>query len=287
MTDVLASESLVDAWSFPPVPLVVAAVAVAFFLHGWRRLHARRAGLAPWSRIPLFLAGVLVMLLAIVSPLDPIGERYLQSAHMLQHVVVADLGVVLVLLAVRGPLAFFMLPRPLLAPLARLLVLRRLARFLLRPAVAYAVWVAVLAGWHVPALYEAALHARLWHDLQHGTFLLAGILVWTQIVGLSRHGLTPSERLGYTALVFWTGQLLAYAILFSFTPLYPTYEAEQVRLLGLSPLMDQKIAGLVMMLEQTATLGTAFVVLVLASRRAQREGARAAPHGSPAPSGSR
>ena len=76
---------------------------------------------------------------------------------MLQHVLIADLGIALTLVAVRGPLALFFLPRDLLAPLARVRVLRRALAFLLRPAVAISLWVATLVAWHVPALYEAAL----------------------------------------------------------------------------------------------------------------------------------
>jgi cytochrome c oxidase assembly factor CtaG len=280
---VLATENLWRAWSFQPLPVVAGLLATGFFLHGWRRLRRRRAELAPWSRIPLFVGGVLVTVLAIVSPIDRIGERYLQSVHMLQHVLIADLGIALMLLAVRGPLTVFFLPRNLLAPLARVDRLRRLLRFLLRPGISYAVWLIVLVGWHVPVFYEAALHNRLWHDLEHLSFILGGTLVWTQIIDPSRHHrLTLGERVGYTALVFWTGQILAYIILFDFRPLFSTYADQPVRLLGLSPLTDQKLAGLVMMLEQTATVGLAFVLLLLASRRQLGGRAVTVTHGQPA-----
>ena len=138
MGAVLATENLWRAWSFQPVVIGGGLVAIAFFLHGWRRLHRRRADLAPWTRIPLFVAGVIVTVLAIVSPIDAIGERYLQSVHMLQHVLIADLGIALTVVAVRGPLTVFFLPRDLLVPLARVGWLRRLLRFLLRPGISYA-----------------------------------------------------------------------------------------------------------------------------------------------------
>ena len=268
MHTVLATENLWRAWSFQPLVIGAGLVAIAFFLHGWVRLHRRRAGLAPWTRIPLFVAGVLVTVLAIVSPIDAIGESYLQSVHMLQHVLIADLGLMLTVVAVRGPLIVFFLPRDLLVPLARIAWLRRLLRFLLRPGVSYAVWVVVLVSWHVPRFYEAALHNHYWHDLMHLSFVVGGLLVWTQIIDPSRHHrLTLSERVGYTALVFWTGQIMAYVILFDPTTLFPTYADQPVRLLGLSPLTDQKLAGVVMMVEQAATVGLAFVLLLLASRR--------------------
>ena len=165
-----------------------------------------------------------ITVLAIVSPIDAIGERYLQSVHMLQHVLIADLGIALTVVAVRGPLCVFFLPRDLLVPLARLDWLRRLLRFVLRPGVSYAIWVVALVAWHIPRFYEAALDDRYWHDLMHASFVVGGLLVWTQIIDPSRHHrLTLGERLGFTALVFWTGQIMAYVILFDFRPLFSTY----------------------------------------------------------------
>ena len=268
----LASESLWWAWSFQPVVIGGGLVAIAFFLHGWARLHRRRADLAPWTRIPLFVTGVVATVLAIVSPMDAIGESYLQSVHMLQHILIADLGIALTVVAIRGPLTVFFLPRDLLVPLARTAWLRRTLRFLLRPGISYAVWVAALVVWHVPRFYEAALHNRLWHDLMHLSFIVAGILIWTQIVDPSRHErLTLGERLGFTALVFWTGQVLAYVIVFDYEPLFPSYVEQPVRLLGLSPLTDQKLAGVAMMVEQILTVGLAFVLLLRANHRRRAE----------------
>ena len=268
----LATENLWRAWSFQPLVLGAGTVAIGFFLHGWYRLRRRSADLAPWTRIPLFVSGVLVTVLAIVSPIDAIGEEYLQSAHMLQHVLIADLGIALTLLAVRGPLTVFFLPRDLLVPLARTASIRGTLRFLLRPGVSYTLWVGVLVAWHIPRLYEAALRNNAVHDLMHVSFVVGGLLIWTQIIDPSRHArLSLSERLGYTALVFWTSQVIAYVIVFDPTPLFPTYVDQPIRLLGLSPLTDQKLAGVVMMVEQTATVGIAFVLLLRASHRRQAE----------------
>jgi cytochrome c oxidase assembly factor CtaG len=263
-----ASEDLWTAWSFDPLVLAAAAVAVAFFVQGWRRLHARRPDLAPWTRIPLFVAGVAIVVLGIVSPLDAIAEEYLQSAHMLQHVLIADLGVVLALLAVRGPLSLFFVPRDLLAPLARSEPLRRGLSFLLSPRVAVPFWVGVLVAWHVPALYEAALQHPALHRLEHLSFALVGALVWTLVIDPSGHRrLTLSGRIAVAAVLFWIGQLLAYPFVFGFEPYYDVYAEQPDRLLGLSPLADQKLAGVVMMVEQALTLGVALVVLVRTARR--------------------
>lgn len=263
-----ASGSYWTAWSPDPIALSLALVAVAFFLHGWRRLHRRRPDLAPWTRIPLFLAGVTIVLLGIASPLDAIAEEQLQSAHMLQHVLIADLGIALTLVAVRGPLAFFFLPRDLLVPLARMRPLRRALSFVLRPRVAIPLWLGVLVVWHVPRFYEAALTNPLVHRLEHLSFVVVGLLVWTLIVDPARHGrLTVGERIGVVALVFWAGQILAYVMVFATTPFYGTYAEVDDRLLGISALTDQKLAGVVMMVEQALTLGVAFVLLLGEARR--------------------
>jgi putative membrane protein len=263
-----APDDLWTAWSFDPLVLAAAAVAVAFFLHGWRRLHRRRPELASWTRIPLFLTGVVIVVLGIVSPLDAIAEAYLQSAHMLQHVLIADLGVVLALLAVRGPLSLFFLPSDLLAPLARSQLLRRGLSFLSSPRVAVPLWVGVLVAWHVPALYEAALQRPALHRVEHLSFVLVGALVWTLMIDPSAHRrLTLSGRIALVAGLFWMGQLLAYPFVFGFEPYYDVYAEQPERILGLSPLADQKLAGVVMMVEQALTLGVALVVLVRTARR--------------------
>jgi putative membrane protein len=259
-----------STWSLDPLVLTLAVVSIVFFLQGWRRLHRRRPDLAPWTRIPLFLAGVAVVLVGVVSPLDTIAEEDLQSAHMLQHVLIADLGIALTLLAVRGPLAYFFLPRDLLVPLARTRPLRRGLAFLLRPKVAIPLWLTVLVVWHIPAFYEAALTNPLVHRLEHLSFILVGLLVWTLILDPARHGrLTVGERIGVVALLFWSGQLLAYVMVFATTPFYDAYVEVDDRLLGISALTDQKLAGVVMMVEQALTLGVAFVLLLREARRTQ------------------
>jgi putative copper resistance protein D len=264
-------------WSPSPLVLVGAAVALVFFFLGFRRLRARgRADLAPWSRAAIFVAGVGITVLALVSPIDTVGEDSLLSVHMLQHVLIADLGVALTLVAVRGPLSVFFLPRDLLVPLARSSMLRRLFAFLLRPGVSLGVWAVLVIGWHLPPMYELALRSPVAHTFEHLGFIVGGLLVWTQIIDPTGHRrLTLGARIGFVALVYWTGQVLAYALAFAPNPLYDTYADQPTRLLGLSPLADQRLAAAVMMVEQTITLGTAFALLFRAHRRSmlQRPGA--------------
>jgi cytochrome c oxidase assembly factor CtaG len=264
------SGDLWRAWSPDILVLAASALALTFFVLGWWRLRRRRKELAPWSRLALFAAGVGAILVGIVSPLDAIAEEYLQSAHMLQHVLIADVGVALIVVALRGPLSVFFLPPRLLAPLARRGSLRALLAFLLRPVVAIPLWLVVLVAWHLPPLYEAALRHPLPHRVQHLSFVVVGLLVWTLIIDPTRHGrLTIGERAGLVALLFWIGQLMSYVMVFSTAPFYDIYADAPRRLLGLSPLTDQKLAGVVMMIEQLVVFGLAFALLLRQARRTE------------------
>ncbi len=266
-----AHGSLWRAWSFDPLVLLAAAAALGCFAQGFRRLRRRRASLVPWSRAVLFVAGIVAVLAGLVSPLDAVAEEYLQSAHMLQHVLIADLGVALTLLATRGPLAVFFLPPGLLAPLARSRALRLGLSTVLRPRVALPFWLAAAIVWHIPALYEAALDRPVVHVLEHLTFLVAGALVWTLIIDPARHGrLTIGGRIAVAALLFWVSQALAYVTAFAFAPRYARYAEQPERLLGLSPLADQRLAAVVMMVEQTLTIGIALALLLRTARAQAR-----------------
>jgi cytochrome c oxidase assembly factor CtaG len=283
-TPVPVSE-LGSAWE--PVPAVLAGAALAAVLYGQAFVRLRRRGrpdLASTGRAVAFASGLALLVLALVSPLDAIGEGYLLSAHMLQHVLIGDAAVALMLLGLTGPLLFFLLPRPALGQLARSRRARAVLRTLARPAVALGIWALVYAVWHVPAVYDSAAGSQALHDLEHVSFVLAGVLVWYQLLGPARRGsLSRPGRLAFAVGMFAAGQILSMVLIFSFSPLYPLYADQPERLLGLSPLMDQRLAGLVMMVEQIVTLGTFAAFVLLATSRLQRDRAKAALTPEPRP----
>jgi putative membrane protein len=248
------------AWSAPPVVLSLTAASAVLFAQGWLRLRRRgRRDLADWKRAVLFAVGLLVVLAGLVSPIHTIGENHLLSVHMLQHVLIGDLGVALTVGAVRGPLLVFQLPPRVLAPIARDRDVRAVLSFLLRPPVAFGLWGVNLAVWHIPSVYTSAvLHPAL-HDLEHACFVIAGLLVWTLLIDPgSHHRLSTGGRIALAVAIFAAGQVLTDVLVFSFHPLYPLYRGAY----GLSASSDQKLAGLVMMAEQLLTLGTLVFVLI-------------------------
>ena len=247
-----------NEWRFDPVVLAGAAVALALYAQAWLRLRRRERRAHPL----LFAAGVAVAVLAIVSPLDAVAENQLLSAHMAQHLLLGDLAPLLVVLALRGPVAFFLLPPSALRPLARAAPARRLAAALLRPEVAFAVWAGSLAAWHVPQAYDAALAHPALHALEHATLFLGGLLLWTQIVDPTRRGhLGPGRRAAVAALALLAGAVLSETLLAA-GPLYDHYAHIADRPFGLTQATDQSRAALLMMAEQLATLGAAAAILL-------------------------
>jgi cytochrome c oxidase assembly factor CtaG len=242
------------------IPVIAAAVAALLFLQAVVRLRRRgRADLAGWDRIALFGAGLAVTLFALVGPLDRLADDKLLSAHMGQHVLIGDLGPALMVAALRGPLLVFFLPAAVLAPLARNARVRTVLGTLLRPRVAFSLWAANLAIWHVPYLYDLALRHEKLHDFEHVCWVFCGFLVWTLLVDPGSHRrLSVGGRVALAAAMFAAGQILTDVLVFSFTPLYPFYHGAY----GISAVTDQQLSGIVMMVEQLVTLGTC-VALIL------------------------
>lgn len=221
-------------------PVAAASVAVLLFGRGFRRVRRRRfAREAGWDRAALFGAGVAAGLVAILAFHQAAEER--ASAHMLQHVLLGDVAPALLVVAIRGPLAVAVVPL-----VVRRVLTSRGARALLRPAPSLALWAGLLWFWHLPPVYDAALAFEWLHPLQHASFLLGGLLLWNQLVDPLRRGvLSLWGSLGYALVAMVVAQMLTALLILSYRPLY-----------AYSSTADQGLAGLIMALEQFATLGT-------------------------------
>ena len=280
----MPSADLSASWETPPAVLIAAVLAVALFAQAFVRLRRRRPDHAPWTRTLLFGAGLALSVLPLVSPLDEAGDERLLSAHMLQHVLIGDAAIALLVVAVRGPLVFFLLPPGVLRPLAALRPLRALLSLLLRPLVSLGLWAVAIVVWHVPRIYDYAAAHRLVHDLQHLSFVAAGLLAWTQLVDPARHGrLLRPQRIFFALGMLAFAQPIVDVLLFSSSPKYGRYAHPADRLFGLSPLTDQRLAGVVMMTEQLLTLGICVALLLRPYLQQRRERARrpALSHESP------
>jgi cytochrome c oxidase assembly factor CtaG len=270
-------DGLWSAWSPDAPALVAVALAAALlYLAAWRRLRRRgRADLAPAWRAAAFLGGLAVLVLALVSPLDEIGERYLLSAHMAQHLLIGDIAPLLLVAALAGPLMLLAVPRPVLRRAGRAPALRRALAVAGRPVTAFALWTAVMVGWHVPAAFDLALEHRWAHDLEHASMVLAGLLVWAVVLGAApRTRMSSARRAAFAVGLFAVSTAVSQALLLS-GPLYEVYAEQQHRLLGLGPAADQTRAALLMGTEQLMTLGVAAGLLLWS--HVERASGRGAP----------
>jgi putative membrane protein len=234
--------------------LALAAVAAVRFGQGFARLRRRgRSDHAGWDRAALFAAGLVLSVGPLVSPTA--GESL--AGHMQEHVLIGDAGVALLLLAVRGPLLFFLLPALAARSVARRAPLRRAAGTLSRPSVALAAWALAYAVWHIPAAYDFAVAHEAAHVVEHLCFVVAGFLVWAQLIDpAGRRALSVGGRLAFAGVLFAFGQVLSDVLLLAPEPLYGAYGD------GTAALHDQQLAGLVMMAEQLLTLGVCVMLLV-------------------------
>lgn len=250
-----------SGWNLSSLVLAGAAIALVRFAHAFVRLRRRgRSDHAGWDRAALFAGGIALATLPLISPLE--GSSL--SGHMLEHVLIGDVAAALLLLAVRGPLLFFVLPSLAVRSVARRARLRTAAGYVSLPWFALAAWAAVYAGWHVPAAYDYAVANEQIHVVEHLSFVAVGMLVWTQLVDpAGRRALSIGGRLAFAGVLFVFGQALSSVLLLAPEPLFSSYAD------GPSALGNQQLAGLVMMVEQLLTLGTCAALLVRSTLRSE------------------
>jgi putative membrane protein len=238
-------------------PAVLAPLLLFAAIYVWRFAHARREsggrGAGPLQAVA-FAGGIIALLLALVSPIDALGEDYLFSAHMVQHVLLGDIAPLLILLG---------LSRVIMRPATRRLMRteRALGR-LASPEVGIAIWLSIMYLWHIPALYDAATENALVHLIEHASFFAAGLALWWPLIQPipMRRRLTGLEPIGYIAAAKAGLAALGLYLAWSTTALYPYYE-QTPRIWGLSPVEDQNIGGVLMMAEQSFTLVLVMVAL--------------------------
>jgi putative membrane protein len=169
-----------------------------------------------------------------------------------QHVLLGDLAPLAMVAGLNGPLL-----RPLLA----IHWVERL-RVLGHPLVALPLWVIDLYVWHIPLLYQGALHHDSIHALEHFCFFTFGAFMWAPVIEVLPAPLWfgTGAKLGYMAGVRLFAMVLGNVFLWSGTLFYPFYRHAYERW-GLSPLGDQGIAGAVMMAEGSLVTIAALVWL--------------------------
>src|SRR6266571_70278 len=237
-------------WEFDPWVLALILLPGVLYVCGWRQVHRQRPHRFGAARLAAFLAGLAALVLAIASPLHAYADLLL-TAHMLQH---------LLLMLIVPPLLLAGAPYlPLLRGLPRRVVKHGLGPFLAWPALwrwgrrlthpltAWLAFVVTSTAWHVPVLYELALHAPGWHAVEHLCFVATALLFWWPVLQPwpSRPQGPRWVLLPYLFLADVQNTILAALLTFCERVLYPTY-ATAPRLTAMTALDDQAAAGAIM-----------------------------------------
>jgi putative membrane protein len=227
--------------SWPLDPTVYLGLAALFFGHAWL---ARRVDDAQPKHTFYFGLGLLTLWVALETPIDTISDHYLDSVHMLQHVLLGFVAPPLMLLGLSPRMAGW---------LARIPFVRAITE----PIAAQVIAAAVMVAWHLPSLYDATLHSESLHVIEHLTFVGSGLALYWPILeatsAQARWRLSPGLKLLYLLAATLPQDAVALVLLFSREPFYEFYVHVPRLVASLTPIIDQTLAGAVLMVLGKAT----------------------------------
>jgi putative membrane protein len=228
----------VGGGTLAPLQLLPATISGVLYALRANHLEGTTRAVPRW-RQACFYGGLTLIVATLASPLGHLADE-LFLAHMAEHLLLADVGALLIVLGLTGPM---------LAPLLRIHTLDPL-RVLAHPLVALPLWAVDLYFWHLPGPHQAAVEHSAIHALQHGLFITCGVLMWMPLFGpLPKPAWFGNfAKLAYIVAVRLAGAILGNVLLWAGTVFYPVYAAGE-RKHGISPLSDQSTAGAIMMVE--------------------------------------
>lgn len=235
-------------WNFDPLLLISLTLISVFYLRGFQAHRTKGGEKIRMRHLISFGGSILFLLLALFSPVDYWSDE-LQSWHMIQHLIIMMIAAPLFTMS--SPLYVFFCSLPLRARKRTGFLFswafgRKAGYFLWQPLLLWLVFAFTLWIWHLPFLYQAALHHQRLHDLQHISFFVSSVLFWRILIDpISR--LRPKKFLSVLYIFATTlhASLLGVFMTFSRGTWYKFYE-DRTLLWNLTPLEDQQMAGLIM-----------------------------------------
>jgi putative membrane protein len=229
-----------------PVDVTVYAGLVVLFLgHAWL---AGQVTDAQRKHTLYFGLGLVTLWFALETPIDTISDYYLDSVHMVQHVLLGFVAPPLMLLGLSPQMA----ERVVRVPGVRAIT---------EPVAAQVIAGLVMIGWHFPPLYDATLYSGALHVVEHVMFIAAGVvLFWPMLAATSaqaRWQMSPGAKLLYMLVATLPQDGVALALIFSRVPFYEYYTHAPRLVASLTPLIDQTVAGAVLMILGKATMAIA------------------------------
>jgi putative membrane protein len=247
-------------WTLDPLLIVPLLLALLIYISGRARLSKRAS--APQRGAALFLSGWAVLTLALISPLHEGGERSF-TLHMIEHELIMLVATLLLAMSHSGGVMAWGLPRPLRVSLGGSWKspLQSLWRRLTEPVTATAIQAAVMWAWHAPILFDRALESSGWHIAQHASFFVSALLFWWAMLhprgGRGGYGVSAACLFATSMIGGALGALMS----FSASPWYADYAAMGMSGIGLDPVDDQRLAGLIMWIPGGLVHGAAALVL--------------------------
>jgi cytochrome c oxidase assembly factor CtaG len=241
------------SFTFEPLFVVLAAVAVALYVRAWR--SAPGPGWRAWC----FGAGTALVVVALNSPLGTIAIEYLVLFHLLQNVMIGDWAPPLLLLGLTPAMAAGLASRG-----------DRWFEVVTRPTVALPTW---LVGWyvvHLGAVYDAAVRSPVLLALEHAFLIAIGLVFWWPVLCDVPRSAATLTRIGYVFAAFVLSAFLGLALTFA-PPVYDYYETRPERLWGITAEQDQNLGGILMSTEQTLVFFAAIVWLLVRLLREEAE----------------
>lgn len=235
------------AWSGDPLPWVaVATGSIGYLVMVMIVNRAHPATPVPLRRVTFWLAGMLMIAVALASPVDVYADDLL-SVHMVQHLLLTIAAPPL--LALGAPMTLLLrvsspqIRRSVLLPVLHSGAVRAISW----PPVGWTAFAIVMWATHFSPLFDAALENDGLHHLEHLLYLAAGVLFWWPVIGADpiRWRLGSVSRMVYLGAQMPINTAIGLAIYFAPGVLYPHY-ATLLRTWGPSPFVDQQIAGILM-----------------------------------------
>ena len=253
------------SWNFNPIVIAALLAAAVIYARVYRRAERRasssKPGIGHW--LP-YGAGLFAIAIALLSPLDEIGDHYLLSAHMMQHVLLSDIAPALLVLGLRSPVLPLGLSREALLAVAPRGRSGRVLSRLTSPWVAVPMWALATWIWAIPSVFDFASRHSGVHVLEHVTLFYTGLAMWWLIIDpLPRARLRPNgQRLALLGFTRLASAVVCLPLTWITTTQYPLY-ASAPRAYGLSAINDQHLAGAAMCFTEALVFGIAFAAVFI------------------------
>src|SRR5258708_1294610 len=222
-------------------------MVVLFLGHAWL---AGRVTDAQRKHTLYFGLGLVTLWFAREPPLATISAHSLASVHMPQPALLGFVAPPLMLLGLSPQ----MVERIVRVPGVRAIT---------EPVPAQVIAGLVMIGWHFPPLYDATLYSGSLHVVEHVMFIAAAVvLFWPMLAATSaqaRWQMSPGAKLLYMLVASLPQDGVALALIFSRVPFYEYYTHAPRLIASLTPLIDQTVAGAVLMVLGKATMAVAAI----------------------------